>query len=95
MNYKLTTLITCIAGSMLTMMLVLGALEPHIDSARMMTIAILCGIGSAIANIVFQRRRCPPASDSLQSLLRQGRLSPTQQFTILDAIAILDEREKA
>jgi hypothetical protein len=95
MNYKITTLITCIAGSMVTMMLVLGALEPHIDSARMMTIAILCGIGAAIANIVFQRRRCPPASDSLQSLLRQGRLSPTQQFTILDAIAILDERSKA
>ena len=95
MNYKLTTLITCIAGSMLTMMLILGALEPHIDSARMMTIAILCGIGSAIANIVFQRRRCPPASDSLQNLLRQGRLSPAQQFTILDAIAILDERSKA
>lgn len=95
MNYKITTLITCIAGSMVTMMLVLGALEPHIDSARMMTIAILCGIGAAIANIVFQRRRCPPASDSLQSLLRQGRLSPAQQFTIMDAIAILDEREKA
>lgn len=94
MNYKLTTLITCIAGSMVAMMLILGALEPHIDSARMMTIAILCGIGSAIANIVFQRRRCPPASDSLQSLLRGGRLSPAQQFTILDAIAILDEREK-
>jgi hypothetical protein len=55
MNYKLTTFITCIAGSMLTMMLVLGALEPHIDSARMMTIAIFCGIGSAIANIVFHR----------------------------------------
>jgi hypothetical protein len=95
MNYKITTLITCIAGSIVTMMLILGALEPHIDSARMMTIVILCGIGSAIANIVFQRRRCPPASDSLQSLLRQGRLSPAQQFTILDAIAILDEREKA
>ncbi|MCT7964016.1 hypothetical protein NG791_25395 [Laspinema sp. D1] len=95
MNYKLTTLITCTGGSMVTMMLVLGALEPQVDSARMMTIAILCGIGSAIANIVFQRRRCPPASDSLQSLLRQGRLSPAQQFTILDAIAILDERSKA
>lgn len=94
MNYKITTLITCTGGSMVTMMLVLGALEPHIDSARMMTIAIFCGIGSAIANIVFQRRRCPPASDSLQSLLRQGRLSPAQQFTIIDAIAILDEREK-
>ena len=51
MNYKITTLITCIAGSMLTMMLVLGALEPHVDSARMMTIAILCGIGSALSLI--------------------------------------------
>ncbi|MCT7968957.1 hypothetical protein NG799_21840 [Laspinema sp. D1] len=95
MNYKLTTLITCTGGSMVTMMLILGALEPQVDSARMMAIAILCGLGSSVANLMFQKRRYPAASDSLQSLLRQGKLSPAQQFTIMDAIAILDERSKA
>lgn len=80
---------------MVAMMLVLGALEPQVDSARMMTIAILCGLGSSVANLMFQKRRCPPASDCLQTLLRQGKLSPAQQFTLMDALAILDERTKA
>jgi hypothetical protein len=79
---------------MATMMLILGTLEPYVDSARMMTIAILCGFGSTIATLTLNKRRYPPPSDALHSIIRQGKLSPAQQFTLMDAIAILEDCQK-
>ncbi|AFY85483.1 hypothetical protein [Oscillatoria acuminata] len=94
MSPKFVTLLTCTGGSMATMLLILGTLEPYIDSARMMTIAILCGFGSTIATLTLSKRRYPPPADALHSLIRQGNLSPAQQFTLMDAVAILEGREK-
>lgn len=91
---KFWNAVACIGGSMGAMMLTIGALEPNIDSARMMAISILCGSGAAIASLLLISKRSPSTIEGIQKVIRTRNLSPTHQLTLMDAIAILEDCQK-
>lgn len=91
---KFWNAVACIGGSILTMSIIIGTLEPGIDGDRMTAISILTGAGSAIASLVMQSKRSTSTIEGIQKVIRTRNLTPTQQLTLMDAIAILEDCQK-